>query len=938
LSSLLETAGIDTHLARALLEAGRLDYPTLAASLEGARRGRGVGPTLARALCQGGLMSEEELEATISRVLGRPPASWAPGAQVAGVEILRLLGAGGMGAVYLARDLQTGAEVAIKTLALGEDPELLARFEREAEAQARVGGHPNVISVHRFGVTAGRAFLVMDVASGGDLAERLQGGVLDPHEAARLVRALCEGLEHAHARGVLHRDLKPANVLFDEGGAPRLTDFGLARLVGAESLTQTGEVLGTPAYMAPEQALAGEVDSRTDVYGLGAILFAALTGRAPFAGGTLIALLARVAEGLPPSVRELNPEVPEGLARIVSRCLNKDPGKRYATVRSLAEALESFLLGRGESRVSGVLLGVAALVLVAVLVVTAALWARLSEASPAQTPSASAGPSAGAELDSPLELKELRAVLGQLPPGERAQRVDRAVARSQHVPSWLAEAARAEFASILFEGVRGARDLGDGNLLAWSGDETRLYDARTQELRQTWNKPFLALSPSGQRVLLGGGKSLEAVDVRTGAILMRRARASSPVKWAGFQGEGQFLLASREQFGASVEAHELFQQEIMKAGGSAIVEGLQRFVIRGEKVFYTWATSKASGGGIGYFAWNSSARGQGPDSLSKGADWRITSVGDGHPSCLASSPGGLLAMGTSSGRIHLFPPGREPEPKKLTNEASGPGAQKAQLSAVKGLHWVGEATLLAVEEDQGIWVWRDRGSAWVREQEIPIEGLKACSLSPDRRRILVVRPGSVSLHLLSGYLQDQAREGPLYPTSAVAQRVIAWGRAQAERPRAQGAGSEHRQRAWACFEFARGLPLNAAQRAEVDKWRKRLRPRPGATLIEGPDRESVIGTEVGPQDKSLVGCVAGLAEAPGKPSNHLRTARALARVGDLESAWRFFAQAEALTLTLELQRDRVGLRNHAKDIREAIEEQALIQKAAVSGSSAPGER
>ena len=271
---------------------------------------------------------------------------WSPGFRVDDYEIVSELGVGGMGTVYCVQHVATGGTYALKTLPLNAEPELLLRFEREGQAQAKVDAHPNVVRVHACGKAQGRAYLVMDLARGGDLQVRLREGPLDPDDAARVVRDLARGLAHVHAHGVLHRDLKPANVLFDERDAPMLVDFGLATLHGAKALTQTGTLMGSPPYMAPEQAfgLVEELDERTDVYGLGAILYSALTTQPPFSGANLIAVLSQVTEADPVPPSSLV-DVPRDLEEICLRALSKKGSDRQASAADLADELEGFLKG-----------------------------------------------------------------------------------------------------------------------------------------------------------------------------------------------------------------------------------------------------------------------------------------------------------------------------------------------------------------------------------------------------------------------------------------------------------------------------------------------------------------------------------------------------------------------------------------------------------------
>ncbi|MCA8925239.1 MAG: serine/threonine protein kinase [Planctomycetes bacterium] len=266
--------------------------------------------------------------------------SWSPGTTVGDYRLLERLGAGGMGAVWRVEHRSTGARRALKAT-LFDDPEALERFQREAHALAALE-HPNVARVHTAGEFEGRLYMVLDLAQGGDLEARLARGPLDPEAARALAIELARGLAHVHARGLLHRDLKPSNVLFDEHGRPLLADFGLARALDGSSLTQTGAVLGTPAYMAPEQARAGEpVDERADVYGLGAVLYHALTGAPPFRGGSPIGVLHAVLSQPPTSPRRLNPEVPADLERACLKALAKDPAERFPSARAFAAALRA---------------------------------------------------------------------------------------------------------------------------------------------------------------------------------------------------------------------------------------------------------------------------------------------------------------------------------------------------------------------------------------------------------------------------------------------------------------------------------------------------------------------------------------------------------------------------------------------------------------------
>ena len=285
------------------------------------------------------------------------------------------VGQGGMGTVYRAVDSRSSEVVAVKipTDRFLTNPMLHARFHREAEAAGQLD-HPGIVGFRELGEDGTRLYLVSDYCNGPNLATwiRAQAEPATGRGAARLVSALADAVAHAHDRGVLHRDLKPSNVMLPgatletdvEKLAPQITDFGLAKLEDGLSgdeqptillLTQTGDVLGSPAYMAPEQAAgkASEVSRRTDVYGLGTILYTLLTGRPPFRGETVPETLRLVCDADPVPLRELRPGLSGDLDRIVLRCLEKAPGDRYATASALADDLRRFLDGRALDRRTG---------------------------------------------------------------------------------------------------------------------------------------------------------------------------------------------------------------------------------------------------------------------------------------------------------------------------------------------------------------------------------------------------------------------------------------------------------------------------------------------------------------------------------------------------------------------------------------------------------
>lgn len=266
-----------------------------------------------------------------------------------GYEVTRLLGRGGMGVVYEARQIALDRLVAIKVVRSGSfasDAEVV-RFRNEAEAVAQLD-HPHIVPIYEVGSYRGRHFFSMKRIGGSSLDRKLAEYAENPRASARLVAIVAGAIHHAHQRGILHRDLKPANILIDEAGDPHVTDFGLAkRIDGDGELTQSDVLVGTPSYMAPEQTTRslGAVSTATDVYGLGTILYATLAGRAPFTGTTLVETLDLVRTQYPEPPSRLNPKVPRDLEVICRKCLEKEPGRRYPSAQALADDLERWLRG-----------------------------------------------------------------------------------------------------------------------------------------------------------------------------------------------------------------------------------------------------------------------------------------------------------------------------------------------------------------------------------------------------------------------------------------------------------------------------------------------------------------------------------------------------------------------------------------------------------------
>jgi hypothetical protein len=264
-----------------------------------------------------------------------------------GYEVLGELGRGAMGVVYKARQAALNRLVALKMVLSGAHAGAadLARFRTEAAAIARLQ-HPNIVQIHEVGQRSGHHYIALEFVDGGSLAQKLNGMPLPPQEAAQLVQSLARATHYAHEQGVVHRDLKPANILLTRDGTPKISDFGLAKQLAEDAgQTQSGAVLGTPSYMAPEQAegQAKVVGPLADVYALGVILYEALTGRPPFRAPSVVETLEQVRSQEPVPPRRLLPRVPRNVETICLKCLEKEPRRRYASAGALAEDLRRFL-------------------------------------------------------------------------------------------------------------------------------------------------------------------------------------------------------------------------------------------------------------------------------------------------------------------------------------------------------------------------------------------------------------------------------------------------------------------------------------------------------------------------------------------------------------------------------------------------------------------
>lgn len=337
---LRDHADLADELARVLADPARLD------ALVQSIRSESLAPTVSGTPPHS---AGQELQAT--RTVGEavPVVPCVPRHPFGDYELLGEIARGGMGVVYRARQISLNRRVALKVIRAGGMASAadVQRFHTEAEAAAKLD-HPNIVPIYEVGEHQGQSFFSMKLIEGGDLRSREADVAERPREAVHLLVPVARAVHHAHQRGILHRDLKPANILVDAHGTPYVTDFGLAKLLDADSgATRPGDILGTPSYMSPEQASQHPeaVTTLSDVYSLGAILYQMLTGRPPFRGATVLETLSQVRQQAPTPPSHIRPAVDRDLEAICMKCLAKEPGSRYASAEELADELERWLKG-----------------------------------------------------------------------------------------------------------------------------------------------------------------------------------------------------------------------------------------------------------------------------------------------------------------------------------------------------------------------------------------------------------------------------------------------------------------------------------------------------------------------------------------------------------------------------------------------------------------
>src|ERR1035438_5125531 len=277
-----------------------------------------------------------------------------PGTKIGPYEIITAIGAGGMGEVYRARDARLGRDVALKILppTFAQDVDRLRRSEQEARAVAALN-HPNILAIHDFGEDRGAPFLISELLEGSSLRAELETGALPTRKATDYAAQIAQGLAAAHEKNIVHRDLKPENIFITREGRVKILDFGLAKLAAktddspdaayqtlTSAPTEAGVVMGTAGYMAPEQVRGAAIDSRTDIFAFGAVLYEMVSGQRAFRRDTAAETMTAILKEDPPELGALAHPIAPGLERIVRRCLEKQPEQRFQSAKDLAFALE----------------------------------------------------------------------------------------------------------------------------------------------------------------------------------------------------------------------------------------------------------------------------------------------------------------------------------------------------------------------------------------------------------------------------------------------------------------------------------------------------------------------------------------------------------------------------------------------------------------------
>jgi eukaryotic-like serine/threonine-protein kinase len=657
-------------------------------------------------------------------------------------ELLEEIGYGGMGVVYKAWQKSLDRIVALKVLLFGPhaSAKSVKRFRAEAVATAALQ-HPNIVAIHEVGFREGQHFIAMEFIEGQPLSALIRGNPLPDRRAAGYVKAIAEAIHYAHERGILHRDLKPANVLIDTNDQPRVTDFGLAkRLEGDSDLTVSGQLLGSPNYMPPEQAIGkrGTLSRRSDVYALGAILYHALTGRPPFVGEGMADTVQQVLNAEPVSPRLLNPGVPRDLETVCLKCLEKEPGKRYATAQILADELGCFLEdkpvhARPVSRPAKVwrwyrrnpllatALGVALLSLLAGVAGMAWQWRR-----------ATAGEWLARQMEYAAAISMAQRAVYNDEIARATSLLDRyrpAAGASLDLRGWewryLWQLSQGDESSVLHrcsEGMNALTVSKDGRLMALATDaRVELWDlaARRPIADLPEKGETVALSPAADLLAVGtsnaGGEAgINLWDVASRKLL-RRLKNQAGVSSLAFSPEGQLLAALFRS--GSVQVMELASGQVLDRHSIGVV----RRACAGVVVFSPDGRQLAIGGDRGQIEL---------------LDWRsqtvapLKTVTPEGVYALAFSPSGhtlAAGFGYTGGRIILW---------DLTS-AEVRGQWTNHTTDLRGLAFTPDGRKLVwADRDRTIGVWDLASGAEPRYLRTGRRGLMALALLPDGRTLV----------------------------------------------------------------------------------------------------------------------------------------------------------------------------------------------------------
>jgi WD40 repeat protein/tRNA A-37 threonylcarbamoyl transferase component Bud32 len=498
-----------------------------------------------------------------------------PRSSVPGYEILGELGRGGMGVVYKARQAGLNRVVALKMVLAAEHAgvEGLARFRIEAEAVAQLQ-HPHIVQIYEIGEQDGRPFFSLEFVNGGSLEDRMDTGPQPPRWSAEMVEKLARAMQFAHERNIVHRDLKPANILLMPDGTPKITDFGLAKRMDTQGQTQAGDIMGTPSYMAPEQAGSGpEIGPAADVYALGALLYDMLVGRPPFQAATSMDTILQVLGEEPVPPRRLQSKVPRDLETICLRCLEKQPHKRYASAAALADDLQRFLQGEPiQARPAG--LGerllkwvrrrptlaalVAACIMIAVTLVGGGIWSysALAAAAKRETARATEAEQATKRAEQALMESRHRLIRNEVETGL-------GLADSGYLVyslPWLTHA-------WLLEREDAGREM-NGRIRL--GTVLRGCPPLAQVWLHQGPVTDLAFSPDGGRIVTSSQRSARIWDAKTGAELGKPLVHDDVVNRVAFSPNGQYVLTASDDKTARLWATDSGTSRVLNHQGPVV--------------------------------------------------------------------------------------------------------------------------------------------------------------------------------------------------------------------------------------------------------------------------------------------------------------------------------------------------------------------------------